>query len=143
MFRLANFLCILHFLLIFAQDYIGSHLKLLSLDFDDFIAGHLYRIGTRKDVEGSLRYAQDVLLASEEASKSISVADIAKKAPGLAVPGSIEFGNPWYGNGLYLKALESRCYRIILEKYGCRLAAVDVTARSACIFGTAYVRLSL
>jgi hypothetical protein len=143
MFCLANFLCLLHVLPVFSQDYIESHLKLLSLDFDQLIGGHLYRIGTRKDVEGNLRYAQDVLLASEEASKSISVADIAKKAPGLAVPGSIEFGNAWYGNGLYLRALESRCYRIIVGKYGCRLAAVDVTARSACALGTPYVRLSL
>jgi hypothetical protein len=51
----------------------------------------MHRIGTRKDAEDCLRYAQDVLLASEEAQTSISAADVAKKAPGLAVLGSIEY----------------------------------------------------
>jgi hypothetical protein len=74
----------------------------------------MHRIGTRKDAEDCLRYAQDVLLASEEAQTSISAADVAKKAPGLAVLGSIEYENAWYRAGLYLGMLESRCYRLIV-----------------------------
>jgi hypothetical protein len=120
----------------------ASHQKLLVLDFDLFVAGHLYRFGTRSDVEQSLRYVQDVVLAADNALKSVPEAEAVRIASQAREANSPAYGNAWYVVGQFLKVLEDKCYRSILAKYGCQLASVDVTVRTACVRAVEFVRLS-
>lgn len=119
--------------------YIQSHEEMLKLDFDVFVGGHL-NVGDRRDVEDSLHYVRDLLDAAAESSRNVTVEDLIAGGIGnFSDPTSVAFGNVWYAFVSVSRKLEvDGCYRIMLEKWGCKLGGLDLMLRSHCFVAVSY-----
>lgn len=125
-------------------SFIDVHHKILKYKFDIFSAGHLTRLGSRSDVKKSLRFSQDLLEAAKISVKSVTPSDVAAAgASKVSTPGAQEFGNIWYAFDISFKLQIDTCYRIMLEKWGCDLAGLDVVLRSHCFTAIQYVIIDL
>lgn len=121
------------------EDFVESHEVLLKYDFDVFVSGHLL-LGERKDVEESLAFAKDVLVAGAAGANGITQEDLVAGGIGdFFDPSKVEFGNVWYAFVSVTRKLQiDGCYRIMIEKWGCRLGGLDVVLRSHCFLGVTY-----
>lgn len=119
--------------------YIAAHEYVLKLDFDFLVPGHLVP-AKRRDVVRSLRFVKDLISAAKVAleklpGKPLSVMGIQK----VSNPSAPEFGNLWYA--FITQTREAQidiCEQIIIEKWGCRLAGLDITARGNCFAALTY-----
>lgn len=120
--------------------YISAHKELLKLDFDVLVPGHLIP-AKKADVARSLRFVNDLIAASKIAlykipSKPISVTGIQS----ISIPSAPEFGNLWYAFISQTRELQINiCEQIIVKKWGCKLAGLDITARGNCFAALTYL----
>lgn len=116
------------------RDFIAVHHRLLDLDWDILAAGHLTRLGSRQDVINSLAFVKDLLKAAADGVAAVGPRQMA--AAGLSRltdPSADEYGNIWWGFLDVGRRLPTdRCVRTMLDRWGCRLAGVDVTIRENC-----------
>lgn len=116
------------------RDYVAVHHRLLDLDWDILSAGHLTRLGSREDVVTSLAFVTDLLTAAADGVAAVGPRQMASAGLGrLTDPSADEFGNIWWGFLDVGRRLPTdRCVRTMLDRWGCRLAGVDVTIRENC-----------
>lgn len=124
------------------KQYMMSHMELLKLDFDVFLAGH-GRIGDKQDIRTNLQYTKSVVDAIILADKQLDpriVRDIIRRAMD---PADAAFGNvPFTVTALSNVRVEN-CRRNIIKQWGCKLAAVDLYAHSHCLAARVFVVTNL
>lgn len=115
------------------RAFIEGHRKLLKLDFDAFLPGHFF-VGTKADVRKNLRFTLDTLDAGRKALAAVTLENQVKAGLGLVSDQkAVQFGNIYYGVfEVSLKLQMEYCYRILFEKWACKLAGVDITGRQNC-----------
>lgn len=125
-----------------AREYLNSHMEILKFDFDVFLGGHV-RIGNRDDVVRNMQFTRDLLAAGATGVQSVGPNDFA--AAGIANfsdPSGPQFQNIWWVFGEIVRKLQiDVCYRIMLEKWGCQLAGLDITLRSHCFVAVEFSAL--
>lgn len=123
--------------------YIKAQEDLLSMHFDILVPGHV-RPGNKSDVRRNLEYTKDLLDAARAGlvsttNERLNNAGISKYTD----PNAVEFGNYMFAFAILRKLQLDTCYRIMLEKWGCRLGGVDFSTRGHCLTAINYVTLEL
>lgn len=113
--------------------YITVHDDLLKYDFDYFVSGHI-RVGLRRDVEDSARFAKDLLNAALVAPSLVTQEDRERIGiSNLYDPSAREYGNLWFMVITTGRGIEANtCSRIMIEKWGCKLGGIAETIYSNC-----------
>lgn len=110
----------------FAEDidaYYEVYEKFLSYDFVHFVGGHA-NLGNHRDVADQRDYALDIRKGARDAVRSVDAAKLGKRAastPNLYA--TVNFG---------FNRMASMCAGPVIEKWGERLAGVDVFTHSHC-----------
>jgi glyoxylase-like metal-dependent hydrolase (beta-lactamase superfamily II) len=98
-------------------DYIPGYFKafdaLLKLDFDTYVGGHLYRTGTRQDVQDARAYMIDLWTWTKQEMAA---------APMRPAP---EAANVWAAQTIWFDQIADRVTARLTAKWQDRLAAVD------------------
>ncbi len=106
-------------------DYLPGYFKvydaLLRLDFDTYVGGHLYRTGTRRDVEESRAYLIDLWIWT----KAEMAASPMKPAADPA--------NVWAAQTAWFDQVADRVTARLIAKWQGRLAAVDTFTHDSVI----------
>ena len=97
--------------------------KALKLDFDVYVAGHLHRPGTRKEMEEVLEYYYASKEASKVALKKVSFLDVRRRSETKDVERLF---------GEYLDAVADACYRILKPGWKNRLMGFEAFTRGHC-----------
>ncbi|MCH8311730.1 MAG: MBL fold metallo-hydrolase [Nitrospinae bacterium] len=103
----------------------------LNLDFNVYVAGHLHRPGTRKEMLEVLKY----YLASKRANKAAM-----KKVSFLDVKARSKTRDPERLFGEYYRAVAEECYRILKKKWKPRLMGFEAFTRGHCDVWTGFHR---
>lgn len=112
--------------------YIQGHRDLLKYDFDLISPGHV-NLGSKKDVRDSMLYAMDTVQIAAEVVATETPAMLAGLGlERVRVPGTLEFGNRNFEFKAIWDSRIERCFRKLMQRWGCKLAGVDVYARSHC-----------
>lgn len=122
--------------------YMEVYNKLLKYDFDHFISGHL-RIGNKADVKEGKRFTEDLFDAGFIGVAESTPEEFAQNGYGnMFDPTSPVYGNVWYAFVNVVRATQvGKCYRIMIEKWGCRIGGLDVTLKSHCFLAVSYALL--
>lgn len=125
------------------REYIAVHKKILELDVDFFMGGHVH-IGTEKDVRRNLRFTHDLLRIAGRALTKVRQTDFddaeLNRIGDRAAP---EFGNIWWSADVVQDLQIDVCYREMLARWGCTLAGLDLMLRSHCYTAIGYNIVSL
>lgn len=114
------------------REHLSAYQAILGTDFGLYIGGHI-RTGDRKDVEESLRYAQDVMQKAKEALREATFDVLLQEGFGKSFdPESLAFGNPWFRFVIANRVPTDICYRKLLQRWGCTIGGVDLMARGHC-----------
>jgi glyoxylase-like metal-dependent hydrolase (beta-lactamase superfamily II) len=89
-----------------------AHDAILALDFDTYVGGHVYRTGTRADVEDSRAFWVDLWTLTQEAMGT---------TPFEASPD----GNSYNAQDTWFNAVADKAHAQLIEKWGKRLGGVD------------------
>jgi glyoxylase-like metal-dependent hydrolase (beta-lactamase superfamily II) len=90
-----------------------AHDAVLALDFDTYVGGHVYRTGTRQDVEDSRAFWIDMWAwTKEEMGRTPFDADV-------------EAGNLWAAQRVWFDRVANKVTARLVEKWGKRLGGVD------------------
>jgi len=103
--------------------YLKAHRDALTYDFDMLVAGHVDRLGTRKDVELSLAFVTDLQRAAGQ---------LLAAAPFPAYLSEHKPENKWFAHDAYEKELVERCYAALLPKWQAQLAGATMALKSQC-----------
>ncbi|NIQ03443.1 MAG: MBL fold metallo-hydrolase [Nitrospinaceae bacterium] len=114
---------------IFSQ--IAGLKRALQLDFDTYVAGHLYRPGKRAEMEEVLQYYFASKRANAEALKRVSIGKIMRESRSKDIERKM---------GEYYEAVAEECYRILKPKWKPRLMGFEAFARGHCDVWTAFHR---
>mmetsp|Transcript_7543 Transcript_7543/g.15341 ORF Transcript_7543/g.15341 Transcript_7543/m.15341 type:complete len:392 (-) Transcript_7543:112-1287(-) len=118
--------------------YIRTIRRVLKIDFDVVVSGHLHRVGARTDVELYLKLANDIVEIAKEAIMEAPPPDPST----ISDPNDPRFANSFLLVNEYLDSIDEICFAKLLLSYGCRINAVDVFGVSLCSVATEYVRIS-
>lgn len=115
------------------RKYVAAHREILKENFGLYIGGHI-RTGNRKDVRRSLKYVLDVIDAAKQATQAATLEVLTREGYlDPFNPTNIAYGNAWYSFIRVARRVQiDICYKTILRKWGCRIGAVDITARGHC-----------
>lgn len=124
--------------------YVQAQKDILKLDFEILVPGHI-ALGGKKDLRENIEYTEDVVSAARTGIASVTPEQLQEAGIGKASdPSAPEFRNVFFPFVSVLRPLEiESCFRIVVEKWGCRLAAVDINARGHCFTAINYVNLEL
>ncbi|PXF46840.1 hypothetical protein BWQ96_03369 [Gracilariopsis chorda] len=124
--------------------YIQAQKDLLNLDFDILVPGHI-ALGDKKDVRKNIEYTEDVISAAQTGIASVTPQQFQDAGIGrVSDPNSPEFRNAVFPLLGVVRPLQTEaCFRIVVEKWGCRLGAVDLVARGHCLAAITYVNIEL
>ncbi|HXX82944.1 MAG TPA: MBL fold metallo-hydrolase [Casimicrobiaceae bacterium] len=103
--------------------YLKAHRDALSYDFDTLVAGHVDRLGTRKDVELSLAFATDLQRTAGQ---------LLAATPFPAYMSEHAAENKWFAHDAYEKELVDRCYAALLPKWQTQLGGAQMALKSQC-----------
>jgi glyoxylase-like metal-dependent hydrolase (beta-lactamase superfamily II) len=103
----------------------------LNLDFDVYVAGHLHRTGTKKEMLEVLKY----YLASKRANKAAL-----RKISFLDVKARSRTQDPERLFGEYYQAVAGECYRILKKEWKPRLMGFEAFTRGHCDVWTGFHR---
>lgn len=114
--------------------YISAQREALKLEWDILVGGHFVS-GVRRDMELNLEYSEDLIKAAMVGLADAGPEDFGEAGIGrFSNPRAREFGNLWF---LFFRVVRKVqvdiCYRILLEKWGCRLAGIDITGPGHCL----------
>lgn len=115
------------------REYLRAHRAILKFDFDVYAGGHV-GLGKREDVIQNMRFTKDLLDAGATGLRSVGPKKLVEAGIGkVGDPSAPEFRNFWWVVGnVFRKQQIDVCYRIMLEKWGCQLAGLDLTLQSHC-----------
>ena len=105
--------------------------RALQLDFDTYVAGHLYRPGKRGEMEEVLKYYLAAKRANKEALRRVHIRDVMRRSRS----GDIE-----RKMGEYYEAVAEECYRLLKPEWKPRLMGFEAFARGHCDIWTAFHR---
>ena len=107
-----------------------------------FLGGHTTQFGDRTDIELNKNLTMSVI---ENAAAAVSAIDFGGEAAstGAFTPEDPNFGNTWLAFRRPLDLLKKICARATIEQFGCRLAAIDVTAESHCAVAANLIRVDI
>ena len=95
---------------------LAAHDAILATEFDTYVGGHVYRTGTRSEVETSRDFLIDTITTTEKAMGQVSFADAAE---------GIEPANAWAVQTVWFQRVADAVTKELVERWGDKLAAVD------------------
>ncbi len=93
-----------------------AHDAILKVDFDTYVGGHVYRTGTRKDVEESREFFLDLWHGTLKAMGEVPFGDYAAQ---------VEPGNAWAAQTIWFDAVANQVTAQLVAKWKDRLGGVD------------------
>ena len=105
--------------------------KVLKLDFDVYVAGHLHRPGLKKEMREVFSYYRASQKASVEALKRVSFIDVRAKSKTKDIERLF---------GEYLDTVAEECYRILKPKWKKRLMGFEAFTKGHCDIWISYHR---
>jgi glyoxylase-like metal-dependent hydrolase (beta-lactamase superfamily II) len=105
--------------------------RALQLDFETYVAGHLYRPGKRSEMEEVLKYYLASKRANAEAMRRVKIRDVFQKSLSKDIERKM---------GEYYEAVAEECYRLLKPKWKPRLMGFEAFARGHCDTWTAFHR---
>lgn len=94
------------------QGYVEAHRQALAYDFDVLVAGHVNRPGSRRDVEVSAEFAEDLRKVAAEELRRLDFPTYLRSHP---------VADKWDLHNEYEKALVARCTARLLPRWKDRL----------------------
>jgi len=105
--------------------------RALQLDFDNYVAGHLYRPGKRSEMEEVLKYYLASKRANAEAMQRVDIREVMRTSPSKDIERKM---------GEYYEAVAEECYRLLKPEWKPRLMGFETFARGHCDTWTAFHR---
>lgn len=105
--------------------------RALQLDFETYVAGHLYRPGKREEMEEVLKYYLAAKRANAEAMRRVKIREVMQKSQSKDIERKM---------GEYYEAVAEECYRLLKPKWKPRLMGFEAFARGHCDTWTAFHR---
>jgi glyoxylase-like metal-dependent hydrolase (beta-lactamase superfamily II) len=105
--------------------------RALQLDFETYVAGHLYRPGKRSEMEEVLKYYLAAKRANAEAMRSVDIRDVMRKSLSKDIERKM---------GEYYEAVAEECYRLLKPEWKPRLMGFEAFTRGHCDTWTAFHR---
>ncbi len=93
-----------------------AHDAILQVDFDTYVGGHVYRTGTRKDVEESREFFLDLWHGTLKAMGEVPFGEYAAQ---------VEPGNAWAAQTIWFDAVANQVTAQLVAKWQERLGGVD------------------
>ncbi|MFE1884287.1 MBL fold metallo-hydrolase [Streptomyces diastatochromogenes] len=93
-----------------------AHDAILRLDFDTYVGGHVYRTGTRADVEQSRAFFVDFWNTTKKNMGAISFTEAASE---------VEAANAWAAQKVWIDRVAKATQAELVDRWGSRIAAVD------------------
>lgn len=117
---------------------------ILKLDFQFYISGHV-RIATRQDLIENILYIEDAVKAAQTTVRTLTFDRLLREGYGkFSDPTSDVFGNIHFSfMGVQRRVEIDICSKILLPKWGCRLAGLDFAVAGHCQKAVNYVNLEL
>jgi glyoxylase-like metal-dependent hydrolase (beta-lactamase superfamily II) len=97
-----------------------AHDVLAKLDIDTFVGGHVHRLGTKQDIVDSRDFAYDLWRTTSRIVGETRIADSFAQ---------VEAGNNWAAFKLYYESIADRVEPEMIQRWGGKLAGVDVFTR--------------
>lgn len=104
--------------------YVQVHHQALQYDFDFLVAGHVNRLGTKRDVDVSLEFVNDLQTTVAQAMKKLDFLTYLRTTSSQK--------HPWDRHNDYEQALVEQCYSQLYPKWSSRLAGTDTYLRDNC-----------
>ena len=105
--------------------------KVLKLDFDVYVAGHLHRPGLKEEMREVFRYYRASQKASIKALEKVSFIDVRAKSKTKDIERLF---------GEYLDTVAGECYRILKPKWKKRLMGFEAFTKGHCDIWISYHR---
>ncbi len=105
--------------------------RALQLDFETYVAGHLYRPGKRAEMEEVLKYYLAAKRANAAAMRRVSIREVMRKSLSKDIERKM---------GEYYEAVAEECYRLLKPEWKPRLMGFEAFARGHCDTWTAFHR---
>lgn len=118
------------------HNYLRVGEELMARDWDLLISGHLTQLGTREQVAESIAYTEDVLAVATNVFTSTDMMATMGEAASQA-----GWNNPFLLFRHYQDTMNAACADRLVERWGDRLAGVDVYAPSHCDRMLVYLRV--
>ena len=96
---------------------LAAHDAILATDFDTYVGGHVYRTGTREDVETSRAFLVDTIETTRRAMGEVPFPD--------ADAEGIEPANAWALQAVWFQRVADAVSSELVKRWGHALAAVD------------------
>jgi glyoxylase-like metal-dependent hydrolase (beta-lactamase superfamily II) len=93
---------------------LAAHDAILATDFDTYVGGHVYRTGTRADVEQSRELLLDLWTTTGTKMGEVAFTD---PAP----------GNPWAAQAVWINEIAQQVTDELVKRWGDTIAAIDTT----------------
>ena len=100
----------------FPPGMLAAHDAILALDFETYVGGHVYRTGTRADVQTSREFFVDLWTTTQKQMGNVSFADAMAEA---------EPANAWAAQAVYMQRIGAAVTAELVDRWSDRLAAVD------------------
>lgn len=101
----------------FPPGMLAAHDAILATDFDTYVGGHVYRTGTRADVQQSRDFLVDTIESTQQAMADIPYPDPAGQG--------IEATNVWAIQSVWFKLVADAVTQQLVQRWGDKLAGVD------------------
>jgi glyoxylase-like metal-dependent hydrolase (beta-lactamase superfamily II) len=105
--------------------------RALQLDFETYVAGHLYRPGKRSEMEEVLKYYLASKRANAEAMRRVTIREVMQNSQSKDIERKM---------GEYYEAVAEECYRLLKPEWKPRLMGFEAFARGHCDTWTAFHR---
>ena len=105
----------------FPPGMLAAHDAILALDFETYVGGHVYRTGTRADVQTSREFFVDLWLTTQKQMGTVSYADAMAEA---------EPANAWAAQAVYMQRIGAAVTDELVDRWSDRLAGVDTFTRA-------------
>ena len=105
--------------------------RALQLDFETYVAGHLYRPGKRAEMEEVLKYYLAGKRANATAMRRVDIREVMRKSLSQDIERKM---------GEYYEAVAEECYRLLKPQWKPRLMGFEAFARGHCDTWTAFHR---
>ena len=100
----------------FPPGMLAAHDAILALDFETYVGGHVYRTGTRADVQTSREFFVDLWTTTQKQMGTVSYADAMAEA---------EPANAWAAQAVYMQRIGAAVTAELVDRWSDRLAGVD------------------
>lgn len=118
------------------HNYLALGDEVMSREWKIFVGGHLTQLGTRDQIQASINYTKDALAIATDVYRSTDMMATMGKAAEAA-----GWSNPFLLFRYYQDSMAKACATRLVERWGGKLAGVDVFAESHCDRLLAYLRV--